>query len=365
MHIFNKRWLTVGLYPFSLLFRLAVTLRNLLYDLKILRRIKLHVPVISIGNITIGGTGKTPAVEYFVRWLLTQNLRPAIITRGYGRQTSGTEVVADGMQLCSSVTASGDEAMQLARRLKEVVIIADDRKARGAYFANKHFELDVIVIDDGFQHRRLHRDFDIVLIDAPSFFTNRWLLPAGPFREPFSSLRRANAVILTNLDKAESGEVDTLKALCRQHSSSILLTAILRPLFFENVVSGEMLPLSALQGKKIFAVCGIARPLRFVEGLQKLGPIVIGQQAFPDHHAFTPREIAALVARAVEVEAAALVITEKDATKWTEQVRNPALPILFLRVEFCPTAELTFLQRELLKQGPGRLAHPEINFEIT
>lgn len=363
MHIFNSRRLTAGLYPFSLLFRLAVSTRNLLYDRGLLCCRRLSVPVISVGNLTVGGTGKTPAVEYFTRSLLAHNARPAIITRGYGRRQRGTTVVADGTQLCADVNASGDEAMQLARRLPEAVVIAADSKARGARYASTNFPIDIILIDDGFQHRRLHRDLDIVLIDAPSLVANRWLLPAGPFREPLSSLRRAAAVILTNVDRAGAGQVDALEAMCRQRTSAILVKAILRPLSVEKLGDGS-LPLTIVHGKKVFAVCGIAQPVRFLGDLRKLGAILVGQQIFPDHHAFTPEEIVRLMRRAEAASAEAVVITEKDSAKWSHAARPRHLPILFLRVEFLPGAGAAELEKQVLALVPRRVAHPTVNSEI-
>ena len=362
MHIFNRRRLTVWLYPLSLLFRLAVALRNFLYDRNLLHSVKVNVPIISVGNLAVGGTGKTPAVEYLARLLLKNNLRPAIVTRGYRRKARGTVVVADGQQICATVEASGDEAMQLARQLKQVVIIADERKARGALYAGEHFEIDVIIIDDGFQHRRLRRDFDIVLIDALSFSTNRWMLPAGPFRESGSALRRAEAIILTHADKTQLNELSALEAFCHKFSSStLLLEGMLQPQFFENIATGERLPLSAFQRKRVFAVGGIAQPARFFEALQQLGATVAGKMAYPDHHGFTAEEMTGLFAHAQTAEAEALVLTEKDATKWAEQMSRPPLPVLFLRVEFCSVTDTTSFDRQLLERFRRKLGHHAVN----
>ncbi len=351
MHIFSRRGLTFWLYPFSWLFRLAVALRNFLYDYHLLPSVKLNLPVISIGNLTVGGTGKTPAVEYLARLLLANGQLPAIITRGYGRKARGGIVVADGQQICATVEDSGDEAMQLARRLKRAVVMADEIKARGARQVSENYNADVIIIDDGFQHRQLQRDFDIVLIDAPSFFENRWLLPAGPFREPRTALRRADAVILTNTNKAVSSDAETLSLLVRRHNrEALLLQAILRPSHFENLSTGESLSLAAVQDRKIFVACGIARPARFFDELRNLGALVVGTAEYPDHHSFTSRDIADLSARAQSVNAEAIVITEKDATKWIHQLDADALPVWILRVEFCAEGDSSAFVRELLKR---------------
>jgi len=334
MHIFNRRWLTVWLLPFSLLFRLAVYLRNLLYDFNLLPIVKLNVPVISVGNLTVGGTGKTPAVEYIARLLLSNHLRPAIVTRGYGRKRHGTVVVSGGEKICATVDASGDEAMQLAKRLQRAVVIADEKKFRGAKYASENFQIDAVIIDDGFQHRKLHRDIDTVLIDAPSFFENRWMLPAGPFREPMGSVSRAHAVIFSNAKNSASSKLEKLFHRTSNKSSAILFTASLAPKFLENLSTGEHFPISFINEKKVFATCGIARPARFFEEIKKCEAEVVESVAFPDHHAFEKDDIIAIFERAREAHAELIVITEKDATKWSVEMVAHPLPVLFLRVEF-------------------------------
>ncbi len=334
MNIFNKRWLAVWLLPFSFLFRIVVHLRNLLYDFGFLPIIKLNVPAISIGNLTVGGTGKTPAVEYIARLLLSNHLRPAIVTRGYGRKQLGTVVVSDGEKICATVDSGGDEALLLAKRLQRAVVIADEKKFRGANYAYESFQIDAVIVDDGFQHRRLHRDLDIVLIDAPSFFENQWMLPAGPFREPMSSVSRAHAVIFSNTNNSALGKLEKLIHRTSTKSSAVLLTASLAPKFLENLTTGEHVSHSSINGKKIFATCGIARPARFFEEIRKCGANMVGSLAFPDHHTFEKDDIVVILERARAVHAELIVITEKDATKWSAEIVAPSLPVLFLRVEF-------------------------------
>lgn len=334
MHIFNKRWLTVWLLPLSLLFRLAAYLRNLLYDFNLLPIVKLSVPVISVGNLTVGGTGKTPTVEYIARLLLRHHVRPAIVTRGYGRKQRGTVVASDGEKICATVESGGDEAMLLARRLQRAVVIADEKKFRGARYANDNFQIDAVIVDDGFQHRKLHRELNIVLIDAPSFFENRWMLPAGPFREPFGSVSRADVVIFTNAGRCKPGTLNKLSDQTSRHTSALFFSAALQPEFLENLATGEHLPISYLNGKKVFATCGIARPARFFEELKHYGAEVVKGVAFPDHHAFEKDDLIAIFEHAQEAHAKFLVITEKDAPKWSAQIDAYSLPVLFLRVEF-------------------------------
>jgi len=334
MHILNKRWLTVWLFPFSLLFRLAVYLRNLLYDFHFFPIVKLNVPVISVGNLTVGGTGKTPAVDYIARLMLNNHLRPAIITRGYGRKQLGTVVVSDGEKICAIVEAGGDETMLLAKSLQRAVVIADEKKFRGAQYAGENFQIDAVIVDDGFQYRKLLRDLNIVLIDAPSFFENKWLLPAGPFREPFGSVSRADVVIFSNTGKCKPGTLDKLSYQTSRNSSAILFSASLEPKFLENLATGEHLPISFLNGKKVFAACGIAQPARFFEEIKRCGADMVESIAFSDHHAFEKDDIVAIFERARKAHAELIVITEKDATKWSADKDAHFLPVLFLRVEF-------------------------------
>ena len=350
MHIFHRRWLTWWLLPLAAAFRGVVALRNFLYDHRLRSGLKLDVPVISVGNLTVGGTGKTPAVEYVARWLQEQHRRPAIVTRGYGREVRGTVVVADGHRICAEVVAGGDEALQLARRLPGTVVIADERKHRGALHAATHFGVDAIIIDDGFQHRQLQRDFDVVLIDAAVFHANRWMLPAGPFREPLTTLRRADAVLLTRVDKSAPQGLAKLEALCARYQGKIPGRAVIKAAFFENLLTGARQPLESMRGTRVAAVCGIAQPARFFESLTQHGADLVARRALADHHPFAADEIRELLALAAARNAAAVVITEKDATKWRSHVEGAQLPVLVLRVEFCPLPPLAWLEGELRRR---------------
>jgi tetraacyldisaccharide 4'-kinase len=358
MDIFNKRWLVFWLYPFSLIFRFAVYLRNLLYDVELLQVVRFNTPVISVGNLTVGGTGKTPAVEYLARMLLANHLKPAIITRGYGRTKRGTVVVSDGERILAAVEAGGDEAMLLAKQLPQAVVIADEKKSRGAEYASRNFQIDAVIIDDGFQHRRLHRDFDIVLVDAPSYGTNHGLLPAGPFREPYHALRRAHAVIFTNANQASSGQIEALLGKARASSSAPLFTSVLEPSLLENIFTQKSAPVSSLRGKNVFAASGIARPSRLFDATTELGAKLVGTAAFPDHHAFTKKEILEVVKRSHDANADAIVITEKDAPKWRGQIDAVDLPIFSLRVEFRITGDDMLFSKTVLdclqhREGKG------------
>jgi len=364
MHIFNKRWLTVWLLPFSLLFRLAVYLRNLLYDHNLLSFVKLNVPVISVGNLTVGGTGKTPAVEYIARLMLNNHLRPAIVTRGYGRKQRGTVVVSDGEKIRATVEVGGDEAMLLAKRLQRAVVIADEKKFSGAKYAGENFQIDAVIVDDGFQHRKLHRDLNIVLIDAPSFFDNQWMLPAGPFREPFGSVSRADVVIFSNAKNSASDKLEKLFHRTSNESSAILFTASLAPKFVENLTTGEHVPLSFINEKNVFAMCGIAQPARFFEEIKKCGANVVESVAFPDHHAFKKDDIIAIFERARRAHAELIVITEKDAAKWSAEIEAHSIPVLFLRVEFELMAGVETFESTIVHHCRNAVSEPAANLRI-
>jgi tetraacyldisaccharide 4'-kinase len=244
--------------------------------------------------------------------------------------------------------------MLLAGRLPQAIVIADEKKFRGAEYASRNFRIDAIIVDDGFQHRRLHRDFDVVLIDAPSFAANHWLLPAGPFREPCQALQRAHAVILTNSNQASSGQIEELQIEARTRTAAPLFRATLEPRFVENIFTRESTPASSLHGKNVFAASGIARPARLFDEVTRLGARLVGAAAFPDHHDFTKDEILDVVKRAREANAEAIVTTEKDAPKWRGRIEEGALPILLLRVEFRIAGDDSLFSQVILNRFANR-----------
>jgi tetraacyldisaccharide 4'-kinase len=311
----QSRWSQIGwaaLTPFSLVFSLVARARNLGYDLGLLPTTRVPLSVISVGNLTVGGTGKTPLTLWLAQALQQRERQVAIVTRGYGGTALGPILVGKDGSLFATPAEAGDEAVMLAQRFSGVVIAGRDRIA-AATFAHANFACDIVILDDGFQHRRLHRDIDIVLRSAqePS---NTWLLPAGSFREPLTSLHRVHALVLSK----RTGNQENLlwPALAGNPKSQIpVFHADLIPTALIQVVAGQWLehPLSDLAGKRVMVVTGIANPEPLYASLRESGAELGRVVEFPDHHSYTHSEWQQLVedSRTFEV----LLTTEKDLVK--------------------------------------------------
>jgi len=266
----------------SSLFGLGVQARNALYDHGTLRARRLQGPVISIGNLSVGGSGKTPFVILLGELLKARGLKFDILSRGYGRQTRGVALVDPG----GSARDFGDEPLLIVRRLQVPLIVGEDRYTAGV-FAEANFGPQLHLLDDGFQHRALARDFDIVLV-TPDDVRDR-LLPTGRLREPLSSLRRADAVVLTSGASAENFPVNG-KLVWRVRRSILAKDVPPRPLAF----------------------CGIARPQSFLLQLRTAGIEPVAEAIYRDHHAYTEQDIRQLLELKNKSEAGGFVTTEKD-----------------------------------------------------
>jgi tetraacyldisaccharide 4'-kinase len=331
------------------LYGLGTWARNLGYDLGYSRVRHLPAPVVGVGNLTVGGTGKTPLVMAVVAALTRLGLPSAVISRGYGGQPEhggragqggpATTWVSLGDGPLVDAAQAGDEPVLMARRLAVPVAVGPDRFSVGRAVLARCGPR-VLVGDDLFQHRRLHRDLDIAVLDARAPLGNGRLLPAGPLREPATGLRRALAVVLTHADDPE------LVAACRVWLRAFwgggpVLTCRhgLTGLADQD---GRALAAQGWQGRAVLAFCGLGSPEGFAQGLSGLGLTVLGLETFPDHHPYTPAEIEALWEKARGLGAAALVTSEKDA------VRLPPVTPSGLRL-WQTRLELVF------DQGPGSL----------
>jgi tetraacyldisaccharide 4'-kinase len=302
---------------------------------------RLPRPVVSVGNLTTGGTGKTETVAFLCRWLLAQELIPGVLSRGYKRRSRSAQVVVSrGHGPEVSVADAGDEPFALARRLPAaVVVVGPDRLATGRTAAN--LGADVLVLDDGFQRRfTVARDLEIVLVDAADPFGQEALLPAGRLREPLSALAQAGLLIVT---RADQHAWENLTARLRTFAPGIpCLPARHRPVCLRALSGPTQLPAESLNGRRVLAVAGIARPQAFVRTLEMLGAEVAALRAFPDHHWYTPAEVAQLRQDAARLNAE-LVCTSKDAVRlpWPEAAQEPAWAL---------EVEIEFLQgREILE----------------
>ncbi len=306
---------------FSRLLRLPAALygaasrgRNVAYDRGLIRARRLPRPVISIGNITAGGTGKTPMTVMLAGLLKEAGRKPAILSRGYGREGSGRViVVADGCQTLCGPREAGDEPFLMANLLPGVPVIAGPSRFLAGQTAIAELAADVLVLDDGFQHRGLHRDLDIVLLDEARPFGNGRLLPRGSLRELPGALRRADLVIMTgSAEGAGSKSPAGVQAFLKE--GACILRGRHQPV---ALIDGGMTarPLTLLAGKRIYAFAGIGNPLSFRRTLEGLGTDLAGFTAFPDHHAFSARDIARLTEEARRAGADLILTTDKDGVR--------------------------------------------------
>lgn len=301
------------LLPFSFFYGAGVALRNWFFDMGILKTHKVGVPVISVGNISAGGVGKTPFVELLAKKISQQGRKAAIVSRGYKREGSGTVVVSNGAQQCAEADKSGDEPAQMAAKLKGVVVIVDEDRVRGARYAVKTFKAQIILLDDGFQHRYVYRDIDMVIVSLEEILKSDWLLPAGNRREPVSSLRRANLVVVSRCENNE--QFQKAKSLLDQQIDKPMIGVTTQASAFRRAKSNFSLDLNGLPGKKIVAFSGIGNPAQFEQTILSLKMEMKEHLVFVDHHRYTEEDLKKIEQAFVSSKADYLVTTEKDIAR--------------------------------------------------
>jgi tetraacyldisaccharide 4'-kinase len=286
-HWYKEMYISAWLMPLSMLYLDAIRFRRFLYKVGFKKIHRLPVPVIVVGNITVGGTGKTPLVIWLVDLLKQQGYNPGVISRGYaGNAEDGLHVVRPE----SDATKLGDEPVLIARRAACPVMVGADRPAAARKLLAE-FDCDIIISDDGLQHHALQRDIEIVVIDGERRFGNGYCLPVGPLREPPERVKSVDLVVVNTPKELLEGEY------AMQCQGDYLI----------NLLSGKRQPLSALAGKACHAIAGIGNPKRFFDQLGKAG-LVCQNHAFPDHHAFTAADLHFK-------DSLPLIMTEKDAVK--------------------------------------------------
>jgi len=319
------------LYTISLLYRLIINWRNRLYDHKIFREVKLPCPVISVGNITAGGTGKTPCVIWLSQMLQEQGFKPAVLSRGYGGKSSQpVNIVSDGSNILLSSTIAGDEPRLIAQSLKGIPVITGPKRILTGQTAIDNFGVNVLICDDAFQHRQIFRDINLVLLDSQAPLENGYLLPRGSLREPATALHRADAFILTRTNEAmaTNGIISRLAAA----DNIPVFVSSHKPI---DAVKGDYsikLPLTELQGKKVCAFAGIARPDSFKKLILAAGAQIMSFDIFPDHHRYSQKELADIRNNFLKNNADLLITTEKDGMRlqeFTEFLKG----IYLLRIE--------------------------------
>jgi tetraacyldisaccharide 4'-kinase len=299
----------------ALAYRAALGLRRAVYAVGLRRTRRLSCRVVAVGNLTLGGTGKTPLVELIARELGARGRRVVILSRGYGRHAPRSlRVVADEARVLATPAEAGDEPYLLARRLPGVPVVVGPDRYRAGLLAVARFAPDVLLLDDGFQQMRLRKDVDVVAVDARRPWGHRGLFPRGTLREPPAALGRAHLLVLTyaggaaDPDRAE-GEVRRFAPLAP------VAHADYEPEAVEDVRAGTVVALDTLRARPALAFAGIAAPARFLDTLTDFGARPRDFVAFADHHAYTPADVAALEARARAAGAEALLTTEKDAVR--------------------------------------------------
>ena len=293
--------------------------REWLYERGVLRSRGLGRSVVAIGNLTVGGTGKTPAVELAVQTLLELGHRPVVVSRGYRRQSRGVQIVADTSSVRLDAEEAGDEPFLLARRLPGVPVVVGSNRYLAARLAVSRFPVTAIVLDDGFQHRTLDKDLEIVMVRARNPWGNGQLLPAGPLREPLSALARAQLIVTTGArDETDLAEV---RASVDVHAPGVpVLAARHRAVECWEAERMRQHRLSDLAGARLLAFAGIAAPAGFEATLGTLDVDTVAFVTFADHHWYTPDDLRRLDERAASLGAVGLVTTEKD---WVRLRRLP------------------------------------------
>ncbi len=335
----------------SWLFSGIAQARLWLYQRRIFHDQPLGCLVVVVGNLTVGGTGKTPVVEKFARALRDRGRRVAILSRGYKSKAPPVwkkfwhalthtdepppRIVSDGVEVLLDSEAAGDEPYMLARNLPGVIVLVDKNRVKAGAYAIKKYGCDTLVLDDGFQYLPLKGRLNLLLVDKTNPFGNGHLLPRGILREPIKHLRRASYVFLTKSNGQRDPE---LEQLIEEHNPGVdIIECAHRPQYLQRFgvpadAPAAREPLSFLKGRRVFAFSGIATPESFEKFLRDLGALLVGRERFLDHYRFEPEDLTQLSAQAQGNGAECLVTTEKDAVRISSQASFP-LPLYYLRLE--------------------------------
>lgn len=346
----------VLLFPFCLLYGVIIQIRNFCYATGFIKQNTLPCQVISVGNIVAGGTGKTPAVAAIAKQFQNEGKTVALLLRGYKGKNSDKNsdkvtFVSDGeKQLCSREKC-GDEAEMLAQQLANIPIVVGKQRYLSGKAALKRFKCDLLILDDGFQHRQLSRDLDILTIDATQPFGTGAMLPIGTLREPKSAIQRADVILLTHTDTV-STNTDELDAILNRYAQNTpILKSIHQPTALYRLSEGEKtttMPIETLTGKRLLAVCGIGNPTAFVSTLETYNPEIVELFAFPDHHTYTESDLRQIEQRMKHCDSELVITTQKDERKLASLSSD--LPIFVLGIELVITEGIDILKEALVKR---------------
>jgi len=315
------------LYPLSKIYGFVVKTRIFFYEKGILRSVRLPIPVISVGNITLGGTGKTPFVEYIARYLQRKGKRVAILSRGYA-----AAIKQENSSLNKNVC--NDEYLMFQENIPDIPHLLNKDRVKSGFDAIQQFQAQCLILDDGFQHLRLARDLDIVTIDALNPFGFGHIVPRGMLREPLEELRRADLFVLTHTDQCSRDKIQSIIDRLRGISRHVpVVETVHKPMWLESPKGAETMDIAWLQGKRVFAFCAIGNPESFRKSIESLGGELLGFHAFPDHHVYTASELQMLNAEAQRIGPDAIIITQKDHVKIKNVLTSWDFPLWTLKME--------------------------------
>lgn len=336
----------------SIAYGLAVKVRLYAYNMGLIKIRSLPTYVVSVGNITVGGTGKTPFVAMLAEWAAENGFQAAILSRGYGGKTdSGVLIVSDGTKITASVDNAGDEPILLARKLSTVPVLICKKRYLAGDLALQRFSSELLLLDDGYQHLSLHRNLNILLLDAKRQFGNGNLLPLGPLREPPGQIERADLIVITKCSDEHRGD-ELVDFVQRRFPGKPLVRAGHLP---DRVIfpgAGKDHPVDFLAGKRVVAFAGVAQPRDFLDTVKSLKAEVIHFEAFSDHHRFTQVDIAKLVSMMNNSRGDLLLTTEKDWVRINGRIDlGEEIAVLAIRVGLLLGGDALF---DMIKQGITR-----------
>ncbi len=311
------------LRPISFFYKLITLLRNNLYKFKLLPRHTSKSYVISIGNITTGGVGKTPITLEIAKYFLSLNKKVAILSRGYGAKINNKtpNIISEGSGALYQASKAGDEPVWLADNCKGAYVVTCSSRIKAEKYIKEKYNPDIIILDDGFQHRKMNRDLDIVLIDAKNKFGNGYVLPAGPLREDLSNLSRADKLVIVNKNYDSKNALKYCDYIKKHFKKPTYLCKIV-PDYAYNILTGEQLP----KDSRIMAFSAIGQPEGFYEFL-KTDYKLIAVLEFEDHHTYENDDISKIIHYAQEENIDCIVTTEKDAVKIIDIINDVELPV--------------------------------------
>lgn len=299
----------VGIRILSWLYYPFMTVRNLCYDVGILPAVQFPVAIISVGNITTGGTGKTPFVEYLLR-LFSRERTVAVVSRGFGRSTKGTRIVSDGASVFGDARSMGDEPYQIAKKFPQVRVVVDEDRVRGVRTVLANCRPDVVLLDDGYQHRRIGRSLDIVMIDGNRPLRAVTVPPRGFRREPLSGLRRAGLIAITRNASPERLEADL-----RRYTGAPMVRVLLEPVRLRGVFSDTTLPLREIKEKSCIVLSAVGNPASFRSAVRDAGAVIAEEFIFPDHQDYAAASVEQIGKTFSSRGCDYVITTEKDAVR--------------------------------------------------